>query len=34
MAIATDEQLADILTKPLVDFLFQCFRDKVLSGAH
>ena len=28
MAVRTDNQLADLLTKPLPDNLFQRFRDK------
>ena len=32
IAVRSDEQLADLLTKPLPDSLFQCFRDKVLNS--
>ena len=33
IAVETDNQLADLLTKPLPDNLFQCFRDKVLNAS-
>ena len=33
IAIRTDDQLADLLTKPLPDNLFQCFQDKVLNAS-
>ena len=32
IAVRTDKQLADLLTKPLPDALFQRFRDKVLNS--
>ena len=32
IAVRSDEQLADLLTKPLPDALFQRFRDKVLNS--
>ena len=32
IAVRSDEQLADLLTKPLPDNLFQHFRDKVLNS--
>ena len=32
IAVRTDEQLADLLTKPLPNALFQRFRDKVLNS--
>ena len=31
IAVRSDEQLADILTKPLPDTLFQRFRDQILN---
>ena len=34
MAVATEEQLTDILMKPIADTLFQHLRDKILSGAY
>ena len=32
VAVTTDDQLADLLMKPLPDNLFQCFRDKMLNS--
>ena len=32
VAVRTDDQLADLLTKPLPDNLFQRFRDQILNS--